>query len=61
MEELSVLSLMLVKLIHVVNETLVHSDLDELFKRQLFVSPVLQIDVSLLSNEQISLAEILLV
>lgn len=61
MEELRVLSLVLVELVHVVNETLVDSDLDVLFKRQLFVSPVLQIDVSLLGNEQISLAEILLV
>ena len=61
MEELGVLTLVLVELVHVVNETLVDSDLDVLFKRQLFVSPVLQIDVSLLGNEQISLAEILLV
>ena len=61
MEELRVLSLVLVELVHIVNETLVDSDLDVLFKRQLFVSPVLQIDVSLLGNEQISLAEILLV
>ena len=61
MEELRVLSLVLVELVHVVNETLVDSDLNILFKRQLFVSPVLQIDVSLLGNEQISLAEILLV
>ena len=61
MEELGVLTLVLVELVHIVNETLVDSDLDVLFKRQLFVSPVLQIDVSLLGNEQISLAEILLV
>ena len=61
MEELGVLALVLIELLHVVEERLVNTDLDELLERYLIIRLVLQVDVGLFWNEQVCLGEVLLV
>ena len=46
---------------HVVDESLVNTHLDELFQRLVLVGLVLQVDVSFLGDEEVGLAEVLFV
>ena len=61
MEQLGILALVLVQLLHVVEESLIDADLNELFERHLVVWFVLQVDVGFLGDEQVCLREVLLV
>ena len=61
MEELGVLALVLIELLHVVQKSLIDADLDELLERNLIIRLVFQVDIGLLWNEQVCLGEVLLV
>ena len=61
MEELGILALVLIEFLYVVEERLVHADLDEFLERDLIIRLVLQVDIGLFWNEQICLGEVLLV
>lgn len=50
MEELGILALMLIELLHVVQERLVDADLDELLERDLIIRLVLQVDIGFFWN-----------
>ena len=51
MEELGVLALVLIELLHVVQKSLIDADLDELLERNLIIRLVFQVDIGLLWNE----------
>lgn len=61
MEELRVLTLVLVKLLGVVLQSFEYSNLHKFLQRQLLVRPILQLDVGLFGQEEVCLRELLLV
>ena len=61
MEQSLILPLIGVNLLHVVLEGIENTQLDELLQAEVFEWAVLQVEVALLSHEQIGLREVLLV
>lgn len=61
MEQSLILPLIGVNLLHVVLEGVENTQLDELLQAEVFEWAVLQVEVALLSHEQIGLREVLLV